>query len=116
MSDIADLRERVTIQRFSGADDGQGGRSATDADWTDVAIVWAQVTPQGTGERMAAERVEATITYTVRIRFRDDLADPREAAKHRIVWRGRAMNIRGAPNLDERRMYLDMACELGVGT
>lgn len=110
------LRERVMIQIFSGAADGQGGRSATSADWTDVQEVWAQVTPRGASERLVAERLEATIDYTVRIRFRDDLADPREAAKHRLLWRGRPMNIRGAPNIDERRHYLDMACELGVGT
>lgn len=106
-------RERVTIQSYAGTADGQGGTAPA---WTDVKTVWAQVTPTGGGEALVADRVEASVSYTARIRYRSDMADPRDAAKFRLLWRSRPLNIRMATNPDEHRMYLDLACELGVGT
>jgi SPP1 family predicted phage head-tail adaptor len=64
------LRHRVTIQRKTVTRDTQGGNVVT---WTDVATVWADVQPVGGSERYGAGQALSDSTYTIVMRYREDV-------------------------------------------
>jgi SPP1 family predicted phage head-tail adaptor len=109
---IGDLRERIALQRESRSRDRAGGFVTS---WLTVATVWARVAPVSTGERFMRQQMQASAEWKVTIRYRSDLSP-----KMRVVWNGRTFEIRGMPNPDERRRFLDLACDelsvQGLGT
>ena len=102
------LDQRVTIQVKQSVADGGGGFTET---WSDVATVWAQVLPMSGRERSQAQQVEAASVYRVTIRRRGDLT-----AAHRLVWKGRPMNIRWDGFVSSRRPFMTIDAEMGVAT
>lgn len=103
-----DLDQRVTIQAQARTDDGAGGAAVA---WADIARVWAKVQPLSGKERLEAQQLEAPVMYRVTIRNRADVT-----ADMRILWRGKAMNIRVIPEAGPRPIYLTLDCETGVAT
>lgn len=75
--------------------------------WTDVATVWASVRPGASGERFisAADQVQATITHTVRVRYREGLSP-----KMRLKWEGRFLGIQSVVEPDGRKRELVLLC------
>lgn len=98
------LRERVTIQREVVTRDTFGAEVNP---WTDVATVWASVRPGASGERFisAADQVQATITHTVRVRYREGLSP-----KMRLKWEGRFLGIQSVVEPDGRKRELVLLC------
>lgn len=98
------LRERVTIQQEVVTRDTFGAEVNP---WTDVATVWASVRPGSSGERFisAADQVQATITHTVRIRYRAGLTP-----KMRLKWEGRYLGIQSVVEPDGRTRELVLLC------
>jgi len=84
---IGRLRHRITIQQQTVTRDAYGGEVIA---WSDVATVWALLTPVRGQERQltAAAQVQATMIYQVRIRYRADIHP-----KMRILWGTRVMDI-----------------------
>lgn len=99
------LRERVTLQAPLRTPDGAGG---ADIGWSEVATLWARVEAQGGGELPAGERLEARARLEVTIRFRADVTPAM-----RLVWRGRALDIRASADSDGRRRFLTLDCMEG---
>jgi SPP1 family predicted phage head-tail adaptor len=69
-SDIGALRERLTLQSPSRADDGGGGAVVT---WNTVTELWAAVRPISGDERLRHDAVTARVTHEVWIRHRADV-------------------------------------------
>jgi len=70
LTDIGALRERLTLESPSRAEDGGGGAVVT---WTTVADVWAAVRPISGDERLRHDAVTARVTHEVWIRHRGDV-------------------------------------------
>ncbi|MBX3492411.1 MAG: phage head closure protein [Parvibaculum sp.] len=99
------MRERVTLQAPVRTPDGAGGADVT---WNDVATVWASVMALSGRERPAGERMEARRRLQVLIRYRSDVT-----AAMRLVWQGRALDIRTMCDIDGKRHMLLIDCEEG---
>lgn len=102
---IGDLRERVELQREQRDRDAVGGFVST---WVGVASVWARVAPMGTGERYMRHQMQANASWKVTVRHRGDVT---LSPKMRVVWQGRTFEVRGFTNADERKRFVDLACE-----
>lgn len=108
---IGPLDQRVTFQEERLKDDGQGGR--TSEGWRDIARspkMWANIDQQPGREGDGRER-RTQNTYTVRVlvRNRSDLLETM-----RLVWRGRAYNIRSILPHNFRREFLEITAEAGA--
>lgn len=98
------LRERVTIQQESVTRDGSGEQLKS---WTEVATVWAAVTPGASSERFlasAGQRV-AEVTHTVRIRYRAGITP-----KMRLLWETRILEIISVVDPDGRLRTTILLC------
>ena len=67
---IGALRERLTLESPSRADDGGGGAVVT---WNTVAELWAAVRPISGDERLRHDAVTGRVTHEVWIRHRGDV-------------------------------------------
>lgn len=105
--DPATMRERVTLQAPGTTQDALGARVES---WTDVATVWAQVTPLRSREWFAASQAQSSVEMKVRIWHRTDVVHGM-----RLVWRGQPYDIVGEPiDVQARREVLELMCASGV--
>ena len=104
-----DLRDRVTIQRATTADDGFGN---TISGWSDLLTVWANIRETPGKEIVAAGRIEASRTATIRVRA-SSLSRGVTAAD-RIIARGQFWNIRSVSAVGDGRELIEFLCEAGV--
>lgn len=105
------LRHRISIEADSQTTDGGGGAADPWAAPTTIARTWAAIQPLRGGERLRAQQLEASVTHKITLRYRSDIR-----ASHRVVFKGRAFNIRAVINVDERSRWLELMCEEGVAT
>lgn len=103
---IGQMRQRITLQGSAKAADDGGGAALV---WSDIAGLWARVTPVSGSETEQAMRLAAIQRYVVRMRFRPDVN-----SGQRFVFKGRVLNIRSVRNLDERSQWIECVCEEGV--
>lgn len=98
------LRERITIQEEIVTRDSFGAEVNP---WRNVATVWASVRPGSSGERFvaAADQVQATISHTIRIRYRAGV-NP----KQRLLWDGKYLGIQSTVDPDGRKRDLVLLC------
>lgn len=106
---IGEMNERITIQRETLADDGQGGATRTLAT---VAAVWAKVAPLSGRERDMANQTESPRNYRFTIRRTSETAGV--LAKDLILWRGKTMNIRFIGLNSPQELFLQIDAEDGV--
>lgn len=102
-----DLDQRIRIESKTRVEDeGAGAEVET---WTPVATVWALVWPVSGRERAEAQQVEASTMMRFKVRRRAGIA-----AGMRIVWQGRAHNIRFVADAGPRAPFLTIDAEAGV--
>ncbi|SMH29694.1 phage head closure protein [Azospirillum agricola] len=101
-----DLDQRIRIEAKTRVEDEGGGAAEG---WALVATVWAQVWPVSGRERAEAQQVEATTMMRFKVRRRAGLD-----AGMRIVWQGRAHNIRFVADAGPRVPFLTIDAEAGV--
>lgn len=107
MSDsIGSLRRRVTLQTETRVSDEAGGYTSG---WSDVATVWAEITPLSGQERYAARRIEARATHRARLRYREGVT-----SSMRLAHDGRIFNIRAVLDRSEAGRWLELLAEEGV--
>lgn len=106
MTGAGDLDQRVTIQVPADIPDGRAGVAKG---WANLATVWAKVRPVSGRERAAAGQVEAAALYRVTIRRRTDVT-----TTCRVVWQGKAMNVRFVADSGSRAAFTIADCEAGV--
>jgi SPP1 family predicted phage head-tail adaptor len=108
MSFIGAMRHFIEIQQESRSGDGAGGAAVS---WTTIATLWAAMEPLRVSESSRGERQESATSY--RITVRDGITVTNAM---RIVWNGRAFNIRGVRNIDERGRVQEILADEGVAT
>lgn len=102
-----ELDQLITIKREQLSDDGMGGQELT---LTDLAVdVWAKVRPMSGSESQRFDQLNATMTNTFVVRYRDDVRED-----DRIVWGGEEYNIRAIQKAGSRELYTVMMAERGV--
>jgi SPP1 family predicted phage head-tail adaptor len=98
------MRERVTIQR---ADSEQSPFGEATIVWNTVGEVWASVQGLSAREVLQAQQANAIITHKIRIRFFDGLTH-----QHRLIWRGRTMEIASVQERETRNIHEILAREV----
>ncbi|HEU0118812.1 MAG TPA: phage head closure protein [Alphaproteobacteria bacterium] len=105
---IGELRKQVIIQQEAQTPDGAGGYSLS---WTNVATVWAEITPASGREVYTAQHLEGHVTHHIYMRYRSDIAVTTDM---RVLYGARSFNIRSVMNYDERNQRLELLVEEGV--
>ena len=105
---IADLRQRIKFQSLTRASDGQGGWTES---WADVMTVWAQVKPVSQKERYFSQQIQPTTTHKITIRWVGGLTP-----EMRVVFESRIFQIHGLIREDEKRFFMFIEAEEGVGS
>lgn len=103
------LRDRVTICRAAHAPDEYGN---TVESWSELVTVSADVLESPGREAIAAGRIEAQRSATIRMRRSPATLAVTEA--DRLVCRGRQWNIRSIGAVGRDNMMLEFVCEVGV--
>jgi len=96
------LDKRVRIQAVIETDDGGGGQTQA---WTDVATVWASITPGFGREFTTARQLTPELSHVITIRYRSWVT-----AKHRIVYGSRIFPIHAVADTNERHEQLVLTC------
>lgn len=109
--DAGKLCDRVTFQRLTVGADTYG--NATNG-WSDHLTVWADVLESLGREIVAAGRVDAPRTATVRVRR--NAASLGLTPADRMLCRGQLWNIRSIAAVSRERDALDILVEAGVAT
>lgn len=99
---VGQLRHKVTIQKQDGGTNDGGGTITPN--WVEVATVWANVKAEPFEKTFANQSMQQT-THTVKIRYRADLTKA-----HRLVFKGRILNIKYIKNKDEANRELVINC------
>jgi SPP1 family predicted phage head-tail adaptor len=99
------LRHRVTIQQRSASTDALGQPTT---EWTDVATVWADVSPLSGRELLAAQAARAQVNGTVTIRYQRQFSDPVQMAARRILYNARVLNITASRDVDEMHQVIEL--------
>lgn len=98
-----ELRSRVTLQRQTRQDDGQGGYIV---DYEDYAMVWAKFEALAAKTTDQYQQLTPEILYRATIRHR-----PSVLYTDRLQKGGRIFEQIGPPvNIDERNAYLRLEC------
>lgn len=99
---IGTLRDRVQLQRKDMSAEAEGGHTIL---YVPLATVWARVTSLKGHISREADSRGADISHSVVMRFRTDVGPG-----DRVLYRGRALEILSADDLNGRRAYLSCAC------
>lgn len=108
-------RHRVELQRKTDTSDGMGG---TSTDWEVFAEPYARVRSVSARERLQADQLQSAVTHRALIRFVAQSAGsamPYVFAGDRLVYRGVSFDIRAVIDIEERRRWLELDLESGVG-
>lgn len=107
---IGYLDQRITLKTFTTTTGSIGDVVKTWANFATSPNVWARVTPLRGSEAQAEDRTAAVQQYRFTIRQRSDISE-----EDRITWRGDDYNIRRVERNGQRKQYLDVIAERGVG-
>ncbi len=110
MSAIGKLRHAIALQQVTNAVDAGGGQART---WATTATVWASIALLSSREQLHAMQLRDSVTHRITIRYRSDVIP---TSKWRVLFDGRTFNIRSVLNTEERKKFLVMLAEEGVGT
>jgi len=102
------LRHRVALQRAVTTPDGMGGQTIV---WQTYATMRAYLEIKSGMERTAHDRLEAVQRIHGYMRYRADVLE-----RDRVVFEGRAYQIRAVKDLELRRQWLELDLEAGVAT
>lgn len=102
------LRHSIEWQQEQTTPDGMGGQTRA---WATVATVRAFIKPTTGNERWHAMRTEANVTHRIFMRYRSDLTPAM-----RIVYNGRAFQVKAVLNIEERNKWLEVHATEGQVT
>ena len=94
------FRDKLGLLAPTTATDPQWGSTPQ---WTPAGTIWAHVIPVSATERAANGGVQSAVSHRITIRFRDDVT-----SKHRLVYRGRVLELTGVFDPDGRRRELNI--------
>jgi len=97
------MRERVTIQKPVESQSSFGETTLT---WVDEATVYASIMGVRASDYFAAQQAGVLVTHRIRIRF-----FPGITHQHRLIWRGRVMEISSVLERESRSIHEILARE-----
>lgn len=98
------MKERITIEAPQESRNTLGEATLS---WATYAIVWASVEGLSSREMLQAQQANAVASHKIRIRFLPGLSHT-----HRLVWRGRSMEIASVVERENRTMHEILAREV----
>jgi len=105
--DVGTLRHRIVIQQLVLTPDGQGGNAES---WTTFATVWSELKEVKAWEQLMASELQTRRTHTIRLRYLSGLN-----TSMRVTYDGRTFYVHGIRNFDERKFFIILDTEEGVG-
>jgi SPP1 family predicted phage head-tail adaptor len=102
-----ELDQLITIKREVLTPDGMGGQDVSLIDL--AADIWAKVKPLSGNESQRFDKLNAEMSNTFVVRYRDDVRED-----DRILWHGDQYNIRSIAKAGSRELYTVMVAERGV--
>lgn len=105
---IGNMRRRLTVQFKTETANGSGGLTRS---WSTQATVWGNIQPARAEKKMGAWKLTHIVTHKIYTRFRTDIDQTM-----RIVYGSRVFQIHGVLDIDEKRKYLELSCQEGVGS
>ena len=105
------LRKRITLQKRVGTRDAWGQLVNS---WQDIAPIWAEVEMVSGKEGLHGLQVESSMSCKVTVRYRPELADPRQVNAWRFVFDGRTLNIGAMLYADMKKRYCVLLCDEGL--
>ena len=102
------LRHSIEWQKEQTVPDGAGGVTRS---WVKVADARALVDPMSGNERWQSMRTEANITHNIYMRYTASLTPAM-----RIVYDGRAFQVKAIIDLEERKKWLEVQAVEGQAT
>jgi SPP1 family predicted phage head-tail adaptor len=103
MTNIANLRHRVQIQKYTETQDNQSGTVKT---WTTLMTVFAEVKSVTGYVTFNSQQIEEKITHTIRIRWQSGIT-----SENWLLMNSRRFRIRNVQNLFEKNRFLILMCE-----
>lgn len=100
---IGQLRHRIILDRI---DTTSAGGGAEEFNWVTVAEMSASIVAENGREIGVADRISGTITHTITVRYRENIAP-----EMRFRINDRYFNIRAVMDPDGRRRWLICRCE-----
>lgn len=101
-------QHKLTIQRKSRINDGEGGFITGWADWKEV---YATVKPLSSYERIQYQKLDASISHTVKMRYDAELINRKDKPPIRFMFNSRVLEIKGVPiNVDEQNFDMVFNC------
>lgn len=94
------LKHKLTLQKEVQTADGVGGYART---WQDMLIVWGSIISTGGKENVRGKQLQAEITHRIVLRYTDKID-----AGMRLIYDGRAFNIRTINNISEENRTLEL--------
>lgn len=102
------MRRQAVLESPQEVSDGAGGYSLS---WQEEATLWAEMRPLSGKEKVVADKLQASLTHRVVLRYRDGVTP-----QMRLQMDGRYFNIRRVINVEERNEFLELLVEEGVGS
>lgn len=102
------LKHRVRIERLVLVEDDIGGQSHT---WALVSEPWAYMKQRSGNEYFQAERLNGIASFRAVIRY-----NPAITEVNRLVYLGKAYQIRSVENIEFANQWMDLTLESGVPT
>ena len=100
------LRHTIQLQSKTRTSDGMGGFST---EWATYATVKAFVETKPGKEVVIADRLDASQVIRATIRYRDSVNET-----DRVIYKGKAHNIRSVSNIEGQDKWLLLDMERGV--
>src|SRR5689334_4267928 len=104
---IGNLRHRIIIQESTSVTSDSG--QVTKGPWKTWKEVWAEVRGMKGRELLQAQQIKAESSHMVIIRYLDGVD-----TTHRVVWRGKFLDINSVSDPDGRHRELQLICKEAV--
>jgi SPP1 family predicted phage head-tail adaptor len=105
------FRHHINIEQRSTSVDSSGQQSTI---WATLVSTWAKIEPSTGSEQQVAGESRALISHTVTIRHKTVFDDAKVAAKCRINFKGRHLDIVNCTNIEERGRFDVLQCIEGL--
>mgnify|MGYP000126632411 CR=1 FL=1 len=100
---------KIILQSPSGTRNAIGERVTT---WTNVATVWAEISPLSVRDLLAAGQMQSEVTHRVRVRYGASIAAI--DSSWRVLYGTRIFVISGVRNINEAGREFELLCHEGL--
>lgn len=100
---------KIILQSPTGSRDAIGERVTT---WTNVATVWAEISPLSVRDLLAAGQTQSEVTHRVRVRYAASIAAI--DSSWRVLYGTRVFVISGVRNINEAGLEFELLCSEGL--